>query len=337
MRTGYLVSLAIPIYGVEDYIERCVRSLFEQTYENIEYIFVNDCTKDKSIEILNRIMQDYPSRIPQTRIINHERNSGLACARNTAVAAAKGEFIMHIDSDDYVEKDIVELCVERQLDTNADIVSCNALEHKKGGSEKRIHQTHTSVKEHCLAVIRRKDLCFIWGRLIRTALYHNYGVTAESGTNVGEDYQTITQLIYHARKTALVNDFLYYYNHENMQSYTNMFTIEVRREAWRSYDIVQYYFKDKGKEYTEALLYAQIRIITINLIISGKSTNGCSIYTEAHRRLKGIARSYWKVEPVMRRIVLYLSFNFYLMRMYVRLSHCMNTYIRKIFHPHKIK
>ena len=74
------VSILVPVYGVEKYIERCVRSLFEQTYENIEYVFVDDCTKDKSIEILNSVLAEYPNRKKQAKILHHDKNRGLSHA-----------------------------------------------------------------------------------------------------------------------------------------------------------------------------------------------------------------------------------------------------------------
>ena len=97
------VSICIPIFGVEHSIERCSRSLFSQTYTNIEYIFVNDCTKDKSMEILSKVIVEYPNRISAIRIISHKKNRGLAAARNTAIENCTGDFVMHVDSDDYLE------------------------------------------------------------------------------------------------------------------------------------------------------------------------------------------------------------------------------------------
>lgn len=67
------VSVIVPIYGVEKYIERCARSLFEQTLDDIEYIFVDDCSPDKSIEILNAVIADYPQKIPYIKIIQHKK------------------------------------------------------------------------------------------------------------------------------------------------------------------------------------------------------------------------------------------------------------------------
>lgn len=119
------VSVCIPVYGVEKYIERCARSLFEQTMkEDIEFIFVNDCTKDKSIEILEQVLNKYPERKNQVKIIHHQKNSGLAAARQTGVEHAVGEYIIHCDSDDWVEKDMYETMYIKAKNDNADIVFC---------------------------------------------------------------------------------------------------------------------------------------------------------------------------------------------------------------------
>lgn len=117
------VSILIPVYGVEKYIERCARSIFDQTYQNLDIVFVDDCTPDKRIEILRRVLDDYPERKAQTRIIRHEHNRGLAAARNTAVAAATGTFLTHVDSDDWLELDAVEELVKKQVETGAEIVT----------------------------------------------------------------------------------------------------------------------------------------------------------------------------------------------------------------------
>lgn len=105
------VSLLIPVYGVEKYIEKCAVSLFEQTYEDIEYIFVDDCTPDNSMNVLSGVIERYPKRKDHTRIIHHDCNKGLAQARNTALEAATGDFVLNVDSDDYLELQAIErLC-----------------------------------------------------------------------------------------------------------------------------------------------------------------------------------------------------------------------------------
>ena len=80
-RTMPKVSVIVPVYGVEKYMERCARSLFEQTLDDIEYLFIDDCTPDRSIEILQQVLEEYPHRKPQVTIHRMEQNSGQAAVR----------------------------------------------------------------------------------------------------------------------------------------------------------------------------------------------------------------------------------------------------------------
>ena len=101
------ISILTPVYGVEKYIEQCARSLFEQSYAPIEYIFVDDCTPDKSIGILQSLLKEYPERAQQVRIIHHDRNRGVGAARQTALMAATGDYLLFADSDDMLPEDAV--------------------------------------------------------------------------------------------------------------------------------------------------------------------------------------------------------------------------------------
>ena len=127
-----LVSILIPVYQVEDYIERCARSAFEQTYQNLEFVFVDDGSTDSSIYVLKSVINDYPDLKDHIRIIRHPENRGLAAARNTAIKSCHGDFVMHVDSDDWLEPDAAELLVRRQQETEADIIYTrgNYLENK---------------------------------------------------------------------------------------------------------------------------------------------------------------------------------------------------------------
>ncbi len=102
------VSVIIPVYGVEKYIERCARSLFEQTLDDIEYLFIDDCTPDKSIEMLKQVLEDYPHRKPQVVIHRMEQNSGQAAVRKWGMQNAIGDYVIHCDSDDWVELTMYE-------------------------------------------------------------------------------------------------------------------------------------------------------------------------------------------------------------------------------------
>ena len=129
------VTILVPIYNVEKWIEKCARSAFVQTYENLEYVFVDDCSPDKSVEILQRVVADYTHRAAKVRILHHDHNRGLASARNTLVDACTTEFLFHLDSDDWIEPTAIELLVKKQLETGSDIVTGEALLFKDGKEE----------------------------------------------------------------------------------------------------------------------------------------------------------------------------------------------------------
>ena len=122
------VSIVIPIFKAEAYIERCARSLFEQSLDNIEYIFVNDCSPDNSMYLLNKVLGDYPQRKEQVHIINHSQNLGAAKAREVGIKVATGEYIIHCDSDDWVERNMYQTMYEEVQNHNADIVICDFYE-----------------------------------------------------------------------------------------------------------------------------------------------------------------------------------------------------------------
>ena len=122
------VTVLVPIYGVERYIRRCVRTLLEQTMnEDVEFIFVNDCTKDRSMDILMDLLKQYPTRQSQVRIVNHKENMGLAAARITALNLAKGEYVINVDSDDYFEKDMLECMYAAAKKTECRYCCCRLL------------------------------------------------------------------------------------------------------------------------------------------------------------------------------------------------------------------
>ena len=109
------ISVIVPIYNVSAYIERCARSLWEQTLDDIEYIFINDCTPDNSMEILEKVLKDYPQRKSQTRIFKMPTNSRQAAVRRHGIKLAAGEYIIHCDADDWVDTNLYEKMLMQML------------------------------------------------------------------------------------------------------------------------------------------------------------------------------------------------------------------------------
>lgn len=256
------VSILVPIYGVENFIERCAVSLFEQTFQDIEYIFVNDCTPDNSISVLEEVISRYPKRKNQIRIINHKTNKGLAGARNTGVENANGMYIIHIDSDDYISINMVNLMYKKALKEGSDIVVCDFFTEY----EKHIISVRQDIKESkeslLNAILSVEILSPIWNKLIKIDLYKDHQLRAQEGVNLGEDYMIIPKLIYHANKISKVDEPLYYYSQINNNSYTseNLSKKNIDNIIFVLTDLTVF-FRDKPDSnlYEEALLQGKLR------------------------------------------------------------------------------
>lgn len=221
-----LVSVCVPVYGVEKFIARCARSLFSQSMEdNIEFIFVNDATRDESMSVLDSVINEFPHRRNQIRIINHESNRGLAAARITAVMAAKGLFIAHCDSDDWVEPDMYARMTDAALQNDADIVICNFLEEKASGpqlTEQDLPATPEKIVESiCKFELEPRNLApFLWNRLIRKSFYIDNNFFADHRISFCEDLAVTIPMHISTDKVALVEKPLYHYNMTNIGSMT---------------------------------------------------------------------------------------------------------------------
>ena len=169
------VSVIIPIYGVEKYIERCARSLMEQTLTDIEYIFINDCTQDQSIEILKRVISQYPERQDNIILTNNKTNVGQARTRRKGIMMAHGDYIIHCDPDDWVDNDWIKSLYRAASDNNADISWCGFESILQDGSRKYFpNRASDSIEDFlekleigekwgsmCLHLVRREDVCIL--------------------------------------------------------------------------------------------------------------------------------------------------------------------------------
>lgn len=216
------VSVIIPVYCVEKYIEKCCRTLFEQTLDDIEYLFIDDCTPDKSIIILRRVLEEYPNRHSQVVIHKMEYNSGQAAVRNWGAQHATGDFVIHCDSDDWVEPDMLKSMYECAVKENADLVICDftRTDGSKCDVEHCCHSTDLNIfKENCLLQYDHWSLC---NKLFRRICYE--GITYPNGA-LGEDMMTCLQLLDNCKKIAYVNRSFYNY-YFNPNSITKKRTIE---------------------------------------------------------------------------------------------------------------
>lgn len=264
------VSILIPVYGVEKYVEHCAISLFEQTYGNVEYVFVDDCTKDDSIAVLRNVLQRYPNRARQVKIVRHIVNRGLAAARNTALDNATGDYLMHVDGDDYLELEAVELLVNRALETGADIVACDSFSVYKNKKQHISYNLPTSKEKYIEALLEKKISPCIWGKLFSAKFVHASGVRSIEGLNHGEDYVTVPRLVYYADKIVRLPLPLYNYVQYNEGAYTKNITQKsIDNMVWADTVLEDFFLRTPDKEkYRTVMITAKLRT-KINLLKRG--------------------------------------------------------------------
>lgn len=211
------VSVIIPIYKVEAYIERCVRSLMGQTMTDVEYVFVDDCSPDKSIAVLQRVIDQYPTA--EVKVLKHEVNKGLPAARNTGLAVAAGDYIFHCDSDDYLEPDALKKMYEVACINDADIVYTDwYLTFEK--KQRYMKQPAYSTVEDALRGLLHGTMKYnVWNKLVHRRLYENNQITFPEGHSMGED-MTMILLFACAKKVCYLPIASYHYVRQNENAFT---------------------------------------------------------------------------------------------------------------------
>jgi len=322
-----LVSILVPVYGVEKFIERCAVSLFEQTYPEIEYVFIDDCTPDNSISVLRSVIERYPQRMQCVHIIKHEHNRGLAAARNTAVEHAHGKYIMHVDSDDYLDLQAVEKVVRKIQESKSDAVIFGMRHVFRNKSVIQHVNIPDDIKEYVNKLIRRECAVCVCGALYCRSLYVDNGIKAVEGLNMGEDYATKPRLMYYARKVSYIDEPFYNYVHYNNGSYTAMFSEKNMNDSIESINILSDFFRKVPDShlFSESLKKASLQI-KAELLISWGLHKGKK--TEWHT-ITGLYKEYDHVRlPLKYRIVLILSK--YNLPAVVRIYSSVGIYIKQI-------
>lgn len=261
---GELVSVLVPVYGVEKYIAECARSLFSQTWQNIEYVFVDDCSPDRSVEVLRQVIAEYPHREQQVRIVRQDRNRGLGAARKRAVEESSGEYLMHVDSDDRITPDAVEKLVAAAMETSADIVDGAYCEFGDDGSVtgNAVLPPHIS-KERYLKRMLLQNIVKnnIWGRLYRRSLYTGHAINSIEGVDYGEDFGIVPRLMLHASRTY-IDDVVYHYRNSNAASYTHRRTPRQDHSLLMANAAVYHHFicNDAAHRYTAHLNMGMVNV-----------------------------------------------------------------------------
>ena len=179
------VSVIVPFYNVENYIEKCLETLVNQTLEDIEIIIVNDGSQDRSIDVVKRFLGKYPEKL----VYLEKENGGLSDARNYAIPYAKGEYIAFLDSDDYVEKTMYKDMYELAKKENSDMVECDFYWEYPDKKKEDIGNLYSNKKE-----MMEKVRVVAWNKLIKKEVLDKSKVLFPKGLRY-EDVEFTYKLI----------------------------------------------------------------------------------------------------------------------------------------------
>ena len=258
------VSVIIPVYNAEKYFERCVCSLFEQTLDNMEYVFVNDCSPDNSLEILYQLMEQYPHRVPQVKIINHETNQGEANSRNTGLMHVTGKYVGWVDNDDWVDKEMFAALYQQAEVSNSDIVWCDLYVcHNEPKGLVLNRQLHD---EDNIALVRGilygRLHGFVWNSIAKRQLYIDYSIFFTPDVNLMEDKFVSIQLRFYAQKCTYLPCAYYYHNKMNEKSITmspDNFTKNAKNGLKTMRSIFSFLeTNDKGIDFSQDFVHAKL-------------------------------------------------------------------------------
>lgn len=253
------ISVIIPIYGVEQFIGRCAESLMCQTLkEGVEFIFVDDATPDRSIGVLEEMLQRYPARKAQIILLRHEANQGLPAARNTGLAVARGEYIFHCDSDDYVEADMLETLYDTAVQQQADMVWCDWY-LTFAESERYMKQPQYATAEEALKAMLAGGMKYnVWNKLVRRSLYTDNHIAFPAGYGMGED-MTMIRLAACAQRVAYVPRAFYHYVKTNAGSFCQTYSERHLKELQHNVsETAQFLLHHCGKEWEREVAFLKL-------------------------------------------------------------------------------
>lgn len=238
------VSVIIPVYRVEKYIERCARSLFEQTLAEMEFIFVDDCGGDNSISILESVATEYPKC--QVRIIKQSCNQGVSAARDAGIAVAMGEYIGFCDSDDWAESTMFENLYKAAIINSADIVGCGYNEIRTSGTTRFVFENEEDGLEQIFSFEKFGAVYgALWNKLIRREFFFEENLNLGKGLIMWEDSCMLIPLRLSSSKTVWLQDCLYNYN-VNENSMTTQFSLRKVKDSIEAVKRLECYFNDNG-------------------------------------------------------------------------------------------
>lgn len=246
------ISVIVPVYNVEKYIDKCLKSLTLQTLQGIEIIIVNDGSLDRSIDIIEKYVKENPTKIKYYE----KKNGGLSSARNYGIEYATGEYIAFLDSDDYVEINMYEEMYNLAKKENADMVECDFIWEWEYGKKVYDKRREYKTKEDMM----KKPRVVVWNKIYKRKILNKNKIRFPEGL-IYEDMEFFYKLLPHLNKISYINKYFVHYI-QRKDSISNKQTIKTE-DIFKILDNIFDYYKEQNlyNQYEKELKYMKKRIL----------------------------------------------------------------------------
>ncbi len=271
-----LISVIVPVYKVEEYLERCIESLLTQTYSNLEIILINDGSPDTC----PKICDDYAIKDNRVIVI-HQENGGLSSARNAGLNIFKGEYIMFVDSDDFISENIVCELLQDITENDADMSMCSFLKFNDQEEISMACKTKklsilNNLEATSLLLLADHEICVSWGKLYKSYLFENLEYDVGK---FAEDMFLIYKVFHKAKKIVLDERQFYYYSQEGLsltRSEFNYKKLDMVDAALEWHHFVKLHYPELIEK--SKIKYLTIMVNTCTLLSTKTDSYGKNIY-----------------------------------------------------------
>lgn len=256
-----LITVVIPVYNTSSYLQRCVDSIFGQDLKDVELIFIDDCSTDDSFEVLNRCLANHD--LKDVKVLRNDHNLGSGETRNRGIREASGEYVIFIDSDDYVTADYFASLRERIVAECPDIVVFDYTEIYTNHQFRKKCQPAIDKQQIVANLIQRKMHNSLCNKLIKRSLFIDNSIYIAQGMSMFEDKSVCFRLFESAKVISYIPSSLYFYDRTRDCSLTNREQGRSIKDALILLDIInEYYISRKPPKVIQLAIYTNRVLMT---------------------------------------------------------------------------
>lgn len=266
------ISVLVPVYNVEKYIQKCADSLFSNTISSsCEFIFTNDCSTDSSVKELQKVISHYPELENNITLINHEKNYGLGKTRNTGFDNAKGEYIICVDSDDWVEPDYLETLYNTAKENDADIVGCDAffVDEEKNASKVVSYSLDKSGQQCLIDLFNMKIGGYLWIKLIKRSFLIEHQIRWADDVSMWEDVLIDTKIFTNNPVINYIRKPLYHYLIRKGSYLHTLYTEQKANDIFNTIQYIKEYLEQNEYNYAIDILLKRSYLLKYEIISKG--------------------------------------------------------------------